>query len=398
MNNTLITRIETQLNEANNLLLELKKENEFLKEQNLDLKNQIILLEKMILELKKPKKVATKKEKSLNEKTLKQDLDLLNMVVEKNPIRPAISYLKNIEGKMLGTNIDISILIDNKNNINNGLYEIGLLKKDIFENKLERYQDEYPEIIERNEKEFKYNDYLKIKSSYLLQAIEKTIFSVNKDSSNISTSCIRYQLLEGYLTTVATDTFRLVKYTIPCEYSKADNLSVPTEVNKILLKDLKGLDCDVEFFIDYSRHQVKCIYLNRTIYFRIYDMPFPDFNRIFDNKYFDKNVILDRKLLIETLEKALLISSKNQEAKAASKYYFSNKELKIVSENKENSIEQFLFIDSNFELNIILNDKFLLDYLKTLDTKEVKFEFSNNRAATFINDNYITMPLAWREI
>ena len=55
-----INEIEKMLTAANTMLLELKKENEVLKEENLTLQNKIILLEKMVMELQGNKKTAKK--------------------------------------------------------------------------------------------------------------------------------------------------------------------------------------------------------------------------------------------------------------------------------------------------------------------------------------------------
>ena len=71
-----INEIEKMLAAANEMLLDLKKENETLKQENLTLNNKILLLEKMIADLKAPK--SKKDPKNNNEKSLKQDIELLN--------------------------------------------------------------------------------------------------------------------------------------------------------------------------------------------------------------------------------------------------------------------------------------------------------------------------------
>ena len=308
-----------------------------------------------------------------------------------------MQYIKYENDTLVSTNIDTRVIINNKiEGLEQGFYESSMLKEGI-KNKVQGIDlDEYPIL-----KQEKFEEFLKIDSSDLFNSLSKVSFAASTQTDNICLNVVRFDFENEFLTLACTDSYRLITDKIYCSFSTNHKFSIPLIIIKALLKDIKGIKTQIKINFNTQNNGVLIEYLNRKIYSRTIDLSFPNYKGIFEGKRTNKTVFIDKKSFLEKAEKCLLVAKNNKEVKEACQFYFENDNLKMVSsDNTNNYIEEFLKVESDFkeEFKVNLNIKFILDNVKYFNDNKIKFEFSDKNGAVFINENYIIMPLAWREV
>ncbi len=243
-----INEIEKMLTTANTMLLELKKENEVLKEENLTLQNKIILLEKMVTELQGNKKIAKKTtEKKLEFKNYKQNLDFLTLCVsKKNHIRPINNFLKVENGIATAFNTDNYFMfrtqIKDFYTELNGIYDINNLKNGI-DLKTEYHNLDFMDFLEVYSNEV---EPIKINSKFFLEVIQNLKFSI-APNDNIALNGLRIELKGNKLNFSSTDSYRLTNTSI--EYVNTSNnsfaITLPECILKPLILDLKNTNTEI---------------------------------------------------------------------------------------------------------------------------------------------------------
>lgn len=401
--NNIVEKIEKQLAEANNLLLELKKENETLKEENISLRGKIILLEKMIQDLKAPKATSRKVAKNPNEKTLKQDIDFLNGIISKNNYKKCFETIYSKNGKMLSTDSYTDSIISIKNNfeLEGNFKPVNILNEsNVFETiEEERKLDYFKEIL----KEENYLEYITLNSKELYRALNDTINYSSTQSDNIALSVICFEKQEKELLLSATDSYRLTSTHIDIleenNVNREFKKSIPTIILKPLLKDLKGLETEIKIYFKENSREILIKYLNRSIFSNCIDLAFPDYKNLLKNSSFLYSAKIKKNIFLECIEKAFKIT-KNNEIKAASDYIFEKDLLTIKSILQGQEIEQKIKIDySGEKITLRLNDKFLIETIKNYTEEYFNFEFTSSHSVIRINtkNKNLLMPLAIRE-
>ncbi len=130
---------------------------------------------------------------------------------------------------------------------------------------------------------------------------------------------------------------------------------------------------------------------------RIIDLAFPDFKSIESSFYAENKIVLDWSVreFTDVLKRLLVIAGKREENKNAFELNFKEKKLKAKNESDSFEIDFTFQGGVNFD-RIVLNAKFIAEYLKTLDKgDEVKIELINGRNMVRINSVYYVMPFKY---
>nr|DAS95657.1 MAG TPA: beta clamp protein [Caudoviricetes sp.] len=251
----------------------------------------------------------------------------------------------------------------------------------------------------------------KIKRMELKEALEKVEFSASGDPENFAVNCVRLETEDNKLTAVGTDTYRLAMCETEIIESQGNvSVSIPLKAVKGLIKTLKskiqGLEETVLVMSD----------IGGKIVFRLgsvdiqtepVKLVFPDYKAIVKGLKNDKKVMLNTKIFLATLKKAILVAKNNKDAKNGGIFDFSDFSEGSLTVKASNEFSEFRekihTIHTGEYLKISLNIKFLIDYLSKSKNSLTVMEMSNNKSTVLVRDEtnskwiYLIMPLALRE-
>lgn len=246
----------------------------------------------------------------------------------------------------------------------------------------------------------------KIKSTELRDILEKVEFSTSYDPENFAVNCVRLETEENKLTAVGTDTYRLAM----CETEIMESqgyvsVSIPLKAVKGLIKALKskvqGMEDTVLVMLD-SRGKIVFRLGSISIRTEPIKLTFPDYKAIGLKN--DKKVMLNTKVFLTALKKAILVAKNNKAAKNGGVFDFREGSLTIKASNEFTEFrERIDTVQTGESLKISLNIKFLTDYLSKSKDSLTVMEMSNERNAVLVRGEkdsksvYLIMPLALRE-
>lgn len=249
----------------------------------------------------------------------------------------------------------------------------------------------------------------KIKSTELKDILEKVEFSASSDPENCAVNCVRLEMEENKLTAVGTDTYRLAMCETGILESQKDiSVSIPLKAVKGLIKALKskiqGLENTVLVSLD-SRGKI--VFSLGSVEVRtepIEFFSFPDYKAVIKGLKNDKKVMINTKVFLATLKKAILVAKNNKAAKNGGVFDFNEAGLTVKASNEFTEFrEKIDTVQIGENLKISLNIKFLIDYLSKSKDSLTIMEMSNERNAVLVRGEtdskwvYLLMPLALRE-
>ena len=248
----------------------------------------------------------------------------------------------------------------------------------------------------------------KIKRMEFKEALEKVEFSASGDPLNLAVNCVKLETEDNKMTAVGTDTYRLAM----CETEITEpqgqlSASIPLKAVKGLIKALKSKVQGLEDTVQVMSNSKEIIFKLGSVEIRAnhVSFSFPDYKAIVKGLKNDKKVMLNTKVFLATLKKAVLVAKNNKEAKNGGIFDFSEGSLTIKAKDGfaieyEETIDT---VQTGEDLKISLNLKFLADYLcKSKDSLTI-MEMSNERNAVLVRGEtdskwiYLIMPLALRE-
>ena len=248
----------------------------------------------------------------------------------------------------------------------------------------------------------------KIKSTELRDILEKVEFSASCDPENFAVNCVRLETEENKLTAVGTDTYRLAMCETEILEPKAHRIcaSIPLKAVRGLIKALKSKVQGLEDTVLVMSNSKEIIFKLGSIEIRAnhFGFSFPDYEAIFKGLKNDKKVMLNTKVFLTALKKAILVAKNNKAAKNGGVFDFSEGSLTVKASNEFTEFKEKIdTVQTGEDLKISLNIKFLIDYLsKSKDSLNV-MEMSNERNAVLVRGEtdskwvYLIMPLALRE-
>ncbi|WP_185851549.1 DNA polymerase III subunit beta [Blattabacterium cuenoti] len=263
-------------------------------------------------------------------------------------------------------NYDIPILLWDKNHILN----------DFFKNLKE---------IEKETKK------ITIFSNVFFNILKKTSFIIeNKEELPSVINGVFFQFSSERSTFVATDTYKLVKYTI--NHIQLDQLIefiLPKKSIEILKKFLlvnkpnKKSKVTIEYR---NKIDIKFHFMNETFSCLLSNKKYPNYNSVIPIHKYDVLFIINRVLFLNSIKRISLLSNLNKKKTSFIRFYF-DKKLKIYEEYDENIYSfltiQYEFIDNSLqkkEIKIGFNSKFLIEILSSFNEDFVSFElYTSNK-------------------
>ena len=248
----------------------------------------------------------------------------------------------------------------------------------------------------------------KIKRMEFKEALEKVEFSASGDPLNLAVNCVRLETEDNKLTAVGTDTYRLAMCGTEIMESQGNiSVSIPLKAVKGLIKALKskiqGLEETVSVMSD---NRGKIIFRLGSVSIRTepVKLSFPDYRTIIKGLKNDKKVMLNTKVFLATLKKAILVAKNNKDAKNGGILDFRGGRLTVKAINGFTEFrEKIDTVQTGEDLKISLNLRFLADYLHKSKDGLTVMEMSNERNAVLVRGEtdsrwvYLIMPLALRD-
>lgn len=238
-----------------------------------------------------------------------------------------------------------------------------------------------------------------------MEAVDNTSFAASTDISKLTINCIKLDIQNNLLKLIATDSFRLIYREIELEKNISNenaSISLPLKTSQNLLKILKESEVD-ELLVQTDGTKVLFKIDDIEIIAKVIELQFPDYDAILKSVKSDKIVKINSESFKKKLDLVYLFVKDKKERKDVAEFIFNNNELDIIGFNDTAKVEQKIPIskDSDENLKIYLNAKFILDYLNTIKKSTIlEIKMSSEISAVLLreeninsNDIYLTMPL-----
>ncbi|MBO8172179.1 MAG: DNA polymerase III subunit beta [Bacillaceae bacterium] len=235
--------------------------------------------------------------------------------------------------------------------------------------------EEFPRLPQLEEEKV-----FSIPADILKTIIRQTVFAVATTETRPILTGVRWNLHNGSLSLVATDSHRLANREANVETSEDlsfENIVIPgkslTELNKILE------DSDQLVDIVITDNQILIKYDKVLFYSRLLDGTYPDTSRIIPQS-FKTEMVLNSRMFLQAIERASLLAgeSKNNVVKLTSR---PGEEVEITSNTQEIGKVTETITPASIqgdEIKISFNAKYMLEALRSIDSDEIKIGFTGS--------------------
>lgn len=229
--------------------------------------------------------------------------------------------------------------------------------------------EEYPEIpVMGNDVEV-----LEIESALFADAVKSVVFAASTDTARPIFSGVYLSFVDGLLSVVASDGFRLSEkvLTLDVPFSKTFSVVIPA---KTLLEVARLIVPEVPTKIALDDRANLVLFSNQdtVIATRILDGQFPDYKRIIPKEH-----TLEAEISYEDLLAAVRLADIfAQESDSSVKIHFNPEGVISVSSSSPESGQQtssFKATVDGGDLDISLNSKYILDFLTNIGTDKIMF-------------------------
>lgn len=247
--------------------------------------------------------------------------------------------------------------------------------------------EEFPTLPELKE-----GDQVEIKGEILKEAVHHTIYATLAEDPRPFLSSILWEISPGRLRLVATDVNRLA----------IKDVSVKSSVQGMALVPVRALREIANIFGNNNEENLNIYISNKLIFIngagvtfssRLVEAQFPRYEQVIP-KEFIGSCQIKRTDLIEALERTSLVSS-------SIKINLSAKGMVITAKepDKGRSYEELPIDFSGNEIEIGFNVRFLLDFLKSVDSENIIYKYIQDQKPVMMqgesieNYIYVVMPL-----
>jgi len=296
------------------------------------------------------------------------------------PANRVISILRELQDD--GVDFEIS---DNSVCIRSGHSEFKLSAED---------PAEFPVV-----KAFEEGRHLAVPAKVLQQAIRRTIFSTDVESTRYALGGILLELQADALTLAATDSRRLAVAKVSCRSEgQAENATpvIPRSAMSLIEKSIEG-DDDSDVLIAVHANDVLVKTNRSTVYSRLVEGRFPNYKDVIpaDSKYTVDLVVAP---FYAAVRQAQIVT--NEESRGV-EFTFSEGNLTLNSRAADigQSKVELPISFTGDELTITFDPRFIAEFLRVLDPEnQVKLQLTDpEKAAVFLTDDaytYVIMPLS----
>jgi len=238
-------------------------------------------------------------------------------------------------------------------------------------------------------------------ASLLSRYLPKAIHAASTDELRRSMNGVFFEIRKGEFKVVSTDGHRLVKIIKnDFEYDgEKSTMLVPIKTCQLITKLFKGsgkaqesdggdeTDAPAEgskIAISFSADFLKCTYNNITIYSRLIDDTFPNYESVIPNDN-EKILKVAKGDIIGAVKRSIIMSD---QVTNKTSFNIVESELKVKAANNEYGTDADESVDCSFtesdEFEIAFNGKYLLEALQHFEGDELLFDFSTPLKASII--------------
>ncbi len=281
-------------------------------------------------------------------------------------------YILEIIRKLEGRIVSIELLDNIKVLISCGNSEFNL-------NCME--SSEFPNLNIEEKK-----DPIILKKSEFKNLINKTSFAVSTQETRPILTGINFKIFEDKLEAIATDSYRLAKkYTLlGTKVNEELNIVIPGKNLIELTKILEETDDNIEMHIFTNKVLFK--FDNTLFQSRVLSGTFPDVNRLIPAS-FELEVKANANEFYNVIDRASLLTSEKD--KNIVKFECEDKEVIVSSNSPEiGRVEEKIDVEKNNDKNIKIafSSRFMMDAIRTVESKNVILKFNNDVQPIIIND------------
>lgn len=272
-------------------------------------------------------------------------------------------YILEIIRKLEGKVINIELLDNIKVLISCGNSEFNL-------NCMEA--SEFPNLNIEEKK-----DPVIIKKSEFKNIISKVSFAVSQQETRPILTGINFKITEDKLECIATDSYRLAKkhLTLNNMVSEELNIVIPGKNLIELTKIVEDNDKEIEMHVFTNKVLFK---FDDTLFqTRVLSGNFPDVNRLIPSS-FELTIKTNANDFYNVIDRAALLTSEKD--KNIVKFECEENEVTVSSNSPEiGKVEEKINVEKNNENNIKIafSSKYMMDAIKTIESKNVILNFNN---------------------
>jgi DNA polymerase-3 subunit beta len=241
-----------------------------------------------------------------------------------------------------------------------------------------------------------------ISGSQLAEAVSKTIFAAGNDEMRPVLNGLLFHFKPEGLNLVATDSHKLVKFTVKNIYGDGQEYILPQKPSQIL-KNLLGSD-DEPVKLRFNEKAAEISFSDFVLTTTLIMGKYPNYELVIpkENPYV---LIANRELLLQALKRTAIYASKSTHLVRLD---FKGSQLTILARNEEMASEAIEKLNVNYkgeDISIGFNARSLVDMLGHLDSEEVEITMSAPNRAVLIspldglNENeeivMLLMPIAY---
>jgi DNA polymerase III subunit beta len=239
--------------------------------------------------------------------------------------------------------------------------------------------DEFPQLPVVNDATT-----LEIPAQLLVNAFEKTVFATGTDELRPVMSGVLFELREEYLTFVATDAHKLVRYRrADVNNNQPASFILPKKpLNQ--LKNLLASKSEETVNIEFNQSNAAFTFSNVKVICRLIEGRYPNYEAVIPTNNPNK-LTIDRASLLSAIKRVAIFA--NQSTHQV-RFKITGQELVLSSEDLDYSNEAKERLSCSYEgddMEIGFNSRFFIEMLNNLEHLEIKLELSApNRAGILL--------------
>ncbi len=214
----------------------------------------------------------------------------------------------------------------------------------------------------------------------LARGFEKTVFATGMDEIRPIMSGVFMEMTENYLTFVATDAHKLVRYRrMDVKSDVAASFIMPKKpINQ--LKSILSSLADAPVRIEFNKTNASFVFGDFVLVCRLLEGRYPNYEAVIP-KTNPNQLVLDRQTFLSAIRRVAVFSSK---ATHQVRFRIVGQELTLTAEDIDfynEAKERLACSYTGDDIEIGFNSRFLQEMLSNFDSDEVKLEMSApNRA------------------
>jgi DNA polymerase III subunit beta len=238
-----------------------------------------------------------------------------------------------------------------------------------------------------------------IDNEVLSHLLNRTLFAASNQDARPTFHGILLDISPGQIKSIATDGHRLALNNAEIEKNSNEEIKeiLPRKSAIEIQKLLSGTQGRVKLGFGKDRQYLKVECGERKLITKLIEGSFPDYRRVIPNNC-DKEIIVDRHLFKNALQKSQVFCQKNSGARLE----FRSGALKIISDNAENerSEDEIQIQYNGPDITIGVNVGYLLENINILETDAIILRLSEKIAPILIeekdspfNSAFVIMPM-----